>query len=84
MHRYDRGNLPEAFRDTWRRNNHLHDHLTRNSNNFYNEGARSMTLMKHPLFYFPHLFNSLPNAFKSIEPEKEFKRKIFKMLLDSV
>lgn len=84
MHRYDRGNLPEAFRDTWRRNNHLHDHLTRNSNNFYNEGARSMTLMKHPLFYFPHLFNSLPNAFKSIEPEKEFKRKVFKMLLDSV
>jgi hypothetical protein len=84
MYDYRHDNLPIAFDNTWSKNNQIHNYVIRNADDFYLEDVRAMFLKKQPLYYFPTVWNSLPNNLKVIISRKEFKKEIFDHFLNSI
>ena len=68
----------------WRRNIDVSGRGGRNADNFYQESINFNYLEKHPLFYFPKLFNELPNNIKCLESEKEFNKQAKAWLMDNL
>ena len=84
MFRYDNGNLPRCLNDFWRRNIEVSGREGRNADKFYQETINFNYLEKHPFFYFPKLFNDLPDNIRSLDTEKEFNRQVKAVLFDNL
>lgn len=84
MFRRDHSSLPKCLNDFWRRNIDVSGRGGRNADNFYQESINFNYLEKHPFFYFPKLFNELPNNIKCLESEKEFNKQAKAWLMDNL
>ena len=84
MYRCDRNNLPKCLLNFWRRNRDVSGRDGRNANKFFQETINYKYLERHPLFYFPKLFNDLNDDLKIIEDEKEFIRTVKTSMLEGL
>ena len=76
MFDYKSNRTPEIFNNTWQYNYDIHNHGTRNSNNFAILRADHNYIRDSPKYMFPRLFNSLPREIRNIENRREFIRKL--------
>ena len=84
MFRRDHNNLPSCLFDFWRRNIDVSGREGRLAENFFQETINFNYLDKHPYFYYPKLYNDLPDIIKSSESEKVFNKLTKIKLLDSL
>ena len=84
MHRYKQGKCPEIFNNKWTFQAENHNYFTRNRTNFAPMSHNRNYIFNAPLYYLPRKFNQLPINLKSIINEKEFSRKVFNYLLNSI
>ena len=82
MFDYKHNLLPPHFNGMWRLNNELHNYPVRNAFDFFREIVTRPSLNKHPLFYLPSLWNSIPNDLKDILSRKLFSRELHSYLLN--
>ena len=76
MYRCDHNDIPNCIKDTWRRNRDISGRDGRNANKFHQEVINAKYLENSPYFYFPKLFNDLPDTIKTAVSEKEFTKKV--------
>ena len=84
MYRCDRGNFPNCIKDFWRKNRDVSGREGRNADKFFQETIKAKYLDGCPYFYFPKLYNELPDEFKLIVTEKEFAKKVKSYLFDKL
>jgi hypothetical protein len=84
MFRIDQGSLPRSLTDFWRNNRDVSGRELRNAGNFYQETINHNYLEKHPLFYFPKLYNDLDIELRELLDIKEFTKKVKSQLLDNL
>ena len=84
MFDYKSNRTPEIFNNTWQFNHDIHNHRTRNANNFVILRAEHNYIRDSPKFMFPRLFNSLPRDLRGIENRAEFLRKLENYLLQTL
>ena len=84
MFRCDRGNFPDCIKKVWRKNREVSGRDGRNADKYFQESINAKYLEGCPYFYYPKLYNDLPDEFKIINTEKEFSKKIKKYLLESL
>ena len=82
MYRCERGNIPNCIKDIWRRNRDVSGREGRNADRFYQEVINVKYLETCPYFYFPKLFNELPDHIKMAVSEKEFTREVKSLLFE--
>ena len=84
MFDYKCNKTPEIFNNTWQYNYDVHNHVTRNANNFAILHAQHNYIRDSPKYMFPRLFNSLPREIRVIENRREFLRKLENYLLQNL
>ena len=84
MFDYKSNKTPEIFNNTWQYNYDVHNHVTRNANNFAILHAQHNYIRDSPKYMFPRLFNSLPREIRVIENRREFLRKLENYLLQNL
>ncbi len=84
MFDYKSNRTPEIFNNTWQFNHDIHNHRTRNANNFAILRAEHNYIKDSPKYMFPRLFNSLPRDLRGIENRGEFLRKLENYLLQTL
>ena len=82
MYDYKNNLLPPYFEHMWRTNNEIHRYAVRNENDFFIERVNKPFLKCHPLFYFPTLWNSIPEDLKNSESRKIFAKNLNTYLLN--
>ena len=82
MFRCDRDDIPNCIKDNWRRNRDVSGREGRNADHFYQETINVKYLENSPLFYFPKLYNDLPNEIKLVASEKEFIKEVKHLLFE--
>ena len=84
MFDYRNNNVPSTLYDTWQRNREVQERELRNSEDFYINITNRSYIKNLPLYKFPAIWNALSQELKVIECKKEFSRKLFKELLNSI
>ena len=80
MFRCDCGDLPNCIKDFWRRNREVSGREGRFADRFYQETINAKYLENCPYFYYPKLYNDLPDDLKNLANEKEFTREVKSLL----
>ena len=76
MFRCDQGDLPNCIKDIWRKNRDVSGRDGRNADKYFQETINIKYLETSPYFYYPKLYNELPDEFKLLNTEKEFSKKL--------
>lgn len=76
MFRCDQGDLPNCIKNFWRKNRDVSGRDGRNADKFFQETINVKYLETCPYFYYPKLYNELPDEFKLLNSEKEFTKKL--------
>ena len=82
MYDYRNDKLPTYFNGMWRNNNEVHHYAVRNENDFFTERVNKPYLKCHPLFFFPSLWNTLPNNIKNSDSRKMFAKNVHEYLIN--
>ena len=84
MLRCDQGNFPDCIKKIWRKNCEVSGRDGKNADKYFQESINAKYLEGCPYFYYPKLYNDLPDEFEKINTEKEFSKKIKIYLLESL
>ena len=84
MYSYKHNQLPSSFHETWIEIGNYNPYQLRNSADYYIPHVRYLYLFKHPLYYFPRVWNELEPNLKNIVTKREFvlaiKNKLFSQI----
>ena len=84
MHKFKHGKLPFSFNEIWSTNRARNpDVILRNADNFYVPAHNFATIKKHPLFYFPKIWNEDSND-KLNPSHKQYLKCVKSALLNSL
>jgi hypothetical protein len=84
MFNYRMGLQPGIFNSTWKKNSEIHAHAVRVADDFVLERVHSIYLLKHPLYSFPLIWNSLDRDIKNSVNKNEFTKKLLAKLISEI